>query len=332
MSRPMRSASSAMREIFSPVLFARSLIAVSTSGERVKPIMGRTRRGRGFSGVRGIFVMFSTTSPARVKLSAVDPVFQIIGVDTGSAHQGVTVLLRTPGGPFPFALIDRARIPVDPANLAHAAAATWTIIEAHPEARVVIEEGSPYGRGGMVNSKIAANLYIAGKVGDRVMVLCQGAGIRAQCVVAQSWRWRVVPPELRGMKPDKLGRPRPFIRDTHVRAALLLYLSPEDVARLGSRDERDAAGAAIGVTLLEEDAAAKVTVARSVRHERGPASPRVRGSGKRSPPKPRSLAERMAASRARTAAKGDAPHKVAPCKRCGGPRTGHLRGLPCPLP
>lgn len=268
----------------------------------------------------------------------------IASFDTGSAHAGGCVIVRTPRGAFPFALLGRPSRPaVDSLDLAPAVSALWS---AHVEPllgegiRVVIEGGNPYGRGGVIVSAAAVALQHAARLGDRLHVLCEAAGVPVQHVVAATWRSYVVPRGLRGQGVDKRGRARSFIQDAHVRAALPLYLSPLDVAALASRDERDAAGAAIGVVLAEEEAERDAAKARE-RAARVPVSRAPRERVERAPAKPRgkaSLADRVRASRERSARLATDPTVRPPalCRGgCGRPRRGpgsatHLRGLPCP--
>lgn len=269
----------------------------------------------------------------------------IVGIDTGSAHAGGVTLCRTPSGPFPFAILGvPTRPPVAPKDLSPAVGALWSAhVEPHRAAgvRVIIEGGGGmYGRGGLMPPAQAEALCVSRILGDRLHVRCEDTGIAVTHVVASTWRARVVPRELRGHGVDKNGRPRTFIQDAHVRAALALYLSPLDVAALASRDERDAAGAVVGVVLAEEDAERDAAKA-AERAARVPAPRAPRERVARAPAKPKgkaSLADRMKASRDRAARLAADPtaHPPALCRGgCGRPRRGpgsvtHLRGLPCP--
>jgi hypothetical protein len=225
-----------------------------------------------------------------------------------------------------------------PAERREKARELFALILAHGVNELVVEHNPRIFAEGTGGSQIATNLRDAAGMVESLATLCDQAGIPVHYLPRPSWASRVAG--------------KSHATDIEVRDAVGRYLDPElpddHPGQPKNEHEIDALGTWLG-WLLPPLKARKLAARRiRKRDPNAPARvrrPRVPGEKRYKPTDPsyqRHLAKMREKDEARHAQRrlqaglpaervtepGKGPPQV--CKRCGGPRKGHLRGAPCP--
>lgn len=254
------------------------------------------------------------------------------GIDLGTRRIGLACGGLGAAGP---AILDAHVVPVDDLETAADACIAWVL--ATGARRIVLEHApEPYiprpnknATPEQVRAVIAAGqrVAVAWATCDRLRDMIDtravssgiavkgyttGDGRRYRSVPRQTWAHRLCPGTSGG------------ITQARARQAVAEHLDPASMSLLVGDDRLDAAGALLWAILPE--------LPRRTRHraDREPREPRVPMT-----PEQRRVSHLEAVRRSR----GQVPAQVLPvvgarrahaCGRCGRPRKGHVRGLPCP--
>lgn len=283
----------------------------------------------------------------------------IMGLDLGSRHLGAVVSAEA----LPLRPLSR-RWDVDPRDLGPAADRVRREVDGLAELDgslppdVVVEFGAlymPKDVSSQAAQKIAEAHATCGRLLDLIWRACPGPYYQVTTITRASWSHRVVPHTAGG------------ITDVMANDGLRTHVDPDMWAALTSQDERDAAGALVG-HLLPAPARSSRYRSRDRRRDRTAPrlSPEERVARSRDMRELRRIRETMVRREKMGTLTADERRAAGcrcirghngggrctedcvlalsyvkrhgtragsgRCKLCGGPRKGHLRGLPCPLP
>lgn len=275
---------------------------------------------------------------------------RLLAIDPGSARMGCVVgdagaERWTEERPGRLRIVAVAQVLVDPHDHPRAVAEAFELAQARGVVGVVIERGALYMPAGVTPQaarQIAVHHAQMSRLADLCADMAGALGMPVRTVARATWVHSVIRKHQGG------------ITDAMILAALPRHLAPECVTKLRTKDLRDAAGALLW-SLLPPSALSRL---------------RGIGGKRRAPYKPAPAAwhgwearqmwqrarlrmlDNLERAGAEAAARLSAPCPCGPhgrgrrpascpramtvvgayaCAKCGGPRKGHIKGLPCPV-